>query len=1314
MDFYKIKERVGKNKVVEIYPDFQVGPSKDLMVRGKSFYAIWDEAVGLWSTNELDVPRLVDQELYAYRDRRGLEGPAVVVKTLTDFSSGSWSAFMDYVKKAPDNSVTLDDKLTFADTVVKRTDYVSKRLPYSLKKGPCPAWTELSTTLYDPKQLEKIEWSIGAVLSGDSRNIQKFLVFYGEAGAGKSTILNVVQKLFEGYFVPFDARALTSSNNAFALEMFRNNPLVAIQHDGDLSRIEDNTKLNSVVSHELMSVNEKYKAPYKARMNCFLFMATNRPVKITDAKSGVIRRLIDVNPSGRRLEPKRYSVLMGQIGFELGEIAQHCLDVYWSLGKNYYNTYNPYEMILQTDVFFNFMEDSFNKFEDLPGISLKNAYAIYKNYCDESTVEFKLPMYKFREELKNYFENFDNIARVDGKQVRSYYSGFIKQKFLMTNELGRIDEDPLPLVLDSKKSLLDDMLSECKAQYAKPDETPEMVWRNVTTTLSDLDTKRLHYVKVPSNHIVIDFDLKDEEGNKSAQRNLEEASKWPPTYAEYSKGGAGIHLHYIYDGDTSKLKSVYSEGIEVKVFRGNSSLRRKLTMCNSIPVRTLTGGLPLKEEKVVNLNTVKSEEGLRKLIRRNLAKEIHPGTKPSIDFIKKILDDAYDSGMRYDVSNMRGKVLIFASKSTHHAEECVKLVSKMKFKSKDEADPPPGPNADYSDGRLAFFDVEVFPNLFLVNWKFEGEGTTVVRMINPSPADIEDLMKLKLIGFNCRRYDNHILYARYIGYTNEQLYKLSQSIISGGSGMFRESYDISYTDVYDFSSKKQSLKKFEIELGIHHQELGLPWDQPVPEELWSKVAEYCDNDVIATEAVFKARQADWTARKVLAALAGMTVNDTTNSLTTKIIFGGDKKPQAQFNYRKMGELPDGAYRLIDIPDVDPNYTVFDSMGRPIFPGYTYDAGVSTYRDEEVGEGGYVYAEPGVYRNVALLDIASMHPSSIVAENLFGDLYTGRFNDLLQARIHIKHREFDIARTMLDGKLAPFLDDESAASDLAQALKIAINSVYGLTSAKFDNPFRDIRNIDNIVAKRGALFMVNLKHEVQNRGFTVAHIKTDSIKIPDATPDIIQFVMDYGKAYGYNFEHEATYDRMCLVNDAVYIARYRGGKHDGEWTATGKEFQRPYIFKKLFSHEPIVFSDLCETFTVNSALYLDMNEGLEEGEHDYRFIGKAGCFAPVRKGKGGGLLMREKDGKYYAAAGTKGYRWLEAEYLEAAERTNDVDESYYILQADEAKDHIGEYVDFELFAGEEMWTPPCGDFKRNNCAECPNQKGGKCSAGYAID
>ena len=347
---------------------------------------------------------------------------------------------------------------------------------------------------------------------------------------------------------------------------------------------------------------------------------------------------------------------------------------------------------------------------------------------------------------------------------------------------------------------------------------------------------------------------------------------------------------------------------------------------------------------------------------------------------------------------------------------------------------------------------------------------------------------------------------------------------------------------------------------------------------------------------------------------------------------------------------------------------------PFFPGYTFDHGKSLYWGEEVGEGGYVYAEPGMYRAVALLDIASMHPSSIMDERLFGDIYTARFGDILAARLAIKHGEFEKAEKMLDGKLAPYLKDKDAAKNLAQALKIAINSVYGLTSAGFDNPFRDKRNIDNIVAKRGALFMVNLKHAVQDQGFTVAHIKTDSIKIPNATPEIIKFVMDYGKEYGYTFEHEATYDRMCLVNDAVYIARYE----DGKWTATGTQFQVPYVFKKLFSREPIEFDDLCETKSVSTALYLDMNEGLPEDAHNYKFVGRVGRFSPIKSGCGGGLLLRKTDKGYSAATGSKGYRWMESEEVKKLGKEKDVDRSYYDRLVDEAVETISQYGDFEQF------------------------------------
>ena len=901
LDFLMISRRSTK-KGVEIYPKFIIKNSSDLMIRGGDFYAIWIEEKGLWSTDEQDAIRLIDKELenYLKEHEQYLDGQ-ISVKYMWDAESGTIDSWHKYCQKQMRDSYhTLDDTLIFSNTKTTKEDYASKSLNYPLEPGDYSAWDKLISTLYTPEERHKIEWSIGSIVTGESRYLQKFMVFYGSAGTGKSTILNIVQKLFEGYYSVFDARALGSSSNSFALEAFKSNPLVAIQHDGDLSRIEDNTRLNSLVSHELMTVNEKFKAAYTNRFNCFLYMGTNKPVKITDAKSGLIRRLIDVSPSGNKLKRHEYNDVMNRINFELGAIACHCADVY-NDNPGFYDDYIPISMMGASNDFYNFILDSYPVFRDEDGVTLKCAWEMYKTYCEDAKVPYPMSRRVFKEELRNYFRDYqERYTTKDGDRVRSYYVGFRTDKF------EEVEEDDEPEIVTKpeigyftyEKSIFDEYCSDCPAQLATEQGTPMYKWDNVKTTLKDINTKELHYVKVPENHIVIDFDIPDENGDKCLERNLEAASKWPPTYGEYSKSGQGVHLHYIYSGDPKKLSSIYSDHIEVKVYTGKSSLRRKLSKCNGLPIATISSGLPLKgEDKVVNFDVVKTEKGIRTLIKRNLRKEIHPGTKPSIDFIYKILEDAYNSDLIFDVSDMKPAVLSFAASSTHQADYCIKLVKKMQFKSK-EVD---NHVVKESEDKMIFYDIEVFPNLFLVNWKFEGEDQKVVRMINPKPMQIEELLRFRLVGFNCRRYDNHIMYARMMGYTNEQLYKLSQNIITQGKGFFGEAYNLSYTDVYDFAAKKQSLKKWEIELGIHHQELGLPWDQPVPEERWVEVAEYCDNDVIATEAVFNALKGDFTARKILADLAGMTVNDTTNSLTTRIIFGKERHPKLVYTDLATGE-----------------------------------------------------------------------------------------------------------------------------------------------------------------------------------------------------------------------------------------------------------------------------------------------------------------------------------------------------------------------------------------------------------------------------
>ena len=327
LDFVKLTAKMNKTGNVEVSPSFKVIRSKDLMIRGNSFYSIWDENLQKWSTDEFDAINIIDQVTIKYaKEKYGDDAIPQLLINADNCLIDKWKKYCQ--KQAINNYKALDETLIFSNMEKKRENYSSRQLNYPLERGNHSSWDRLLEVLYSDEEAHKIEWAIGSIVSGDSRWIQKFMVFYGSAGTGKSTILNIVQMLFEGYYAVFDAKALGSNNNSFALESFKSNPLVAIQHDGDLSRIEDNTKLNSLVSHEEMTINEKFKSVYTNSFKAFLMMGTNKPVKITDAKSGLIRRLIDVSPTGNKLSPREYKTIMEKIPFELSGIAHHCLDVY--------------------------------------------------------------------------------------------------------------------------------------------------------------------------------------------------------------------------------------------------------------------------------------------------------------------------------------------------------------------------------------------------------------------------------------------------------------------------------------------------------------------------------------------------------------------------------------------------------------------------------------------------------------------------------------------------------------------------------------------------------------------------------------------------------------------------------------------------------------------------------------------------------------------------------------------------------------------------------------------------------------------------
>lgn len=1251
LDFYQIcVEEQANNRwknTVTVRPEFLYGRTKDLVCKGGDFYAFWDGET--WVTELNSLIQHVDDELAlaSKEAKEKSEGKVINTKYFRRHSSNVMNEFQKYTGNSTQSNALFNGRIFFADEHTKREDYSTAKLPYSPVEGDAPAFRELLYTLYHDSEATKILWFMGALLTNNMYNIQKFMFLYGGKGTGKGTILKIFKKVFEGYWAPIDLAHLTGTSE-FATSGIKEIPLL-IDDDCDISKIHNDAHLLKLTGHEPLTVNNKYSKMYEVEFTGLLVAASNQRFKVRNIDSGITRRAVTVEPSGDKLKPVKYREIMKKIDFELPYIANMAIEMFNSLGPDYYEDYIDVAMMENTDHFYAFVKDNAKLLGDR--VTLVRAAELYKAYLDDIGYDTKGYKLKCKQELMRYYKEFHNRKKIDGNSLYNVYID-LKWDVLFPEDVEvDYDEVETSLAMNSSESYFDHYAKDYQAQYTTKDGTPKKKWVDVTSVLSDIDTTKLHFVRLPLNHIVVDFDLKGPDGEKSLELNRKAASTFPKTYAEVSKSGNGLHLHYIWDGNPSELSSLYSEGIEVKVFTGASSLRRKFTLSNGYDEIThISAGLPLKKEVKKMLERVDdivwTEKKLRTIITRNLRKEYHDHTRPSVDFIVKVLTEAKEAGVKYDVEDLREDIYIFAERSSNQAKYCMDAVRNLTYSTIEDDQEFIDTVQSRSTGvvpdeELYFYDVEVFPNVLIVCYKRFGDPT-IHKMINPSPEEIEWLLRKPLVGYNNTRYDNHILYCAMLSNTNNtHIYQTSQRIVTGNgkAGLFGPAYELSYMDLYEVTTNKQSLKKWEIQLGLKHDEFEHPWDQPLDESLWDRAAEYCGNDVYATEEVFKAIKADYIARQILADMSGLSINTKTQRHAAKILFGEDKRPQDKFVYTDLST---------------------------IFPGYKYEFGKSEFMGEDPSEGGYVYSEPGVYQNVGVFDVASMHPTSAIELNYFGP-YTKNYKDILDTRLHIKHMELDVVKTLLGGKLKKYVEmvenRDITAKDLSYALKIVVNIVYGMSSAKFDNPFRHPDNVDNIIAKRGALFMILAKHKIQELGYTVAHIKTDSIKVPNVDDKVTKFIFDLGEQYGYKFEMEHIYESMALVNKSTLIAKYQ---EDGEtvWEAVGAQFAEPYVYKTLFTKEPLEAKDLFITKQVKSKMYL--------GDE---FIGKVGLFYPSKTGY---ELLKEQERKgeikLDAVTGTKGYLWRKA-----SDFTDqyDIDMEYYTALCIEAIEDIKKVGNIDL-------------------------------------
>lgn len=1249
-DFVRIvKNRVGNRSDGEIYQmsiDFNVGHLRDVVIQGGNFTAFYNYDTHFWES-KASFYKYARALLYeeAEKERQLHPDQTILVQDPQHLSS-KVPTKIDALCKAceTENAILFNQKIFFHGELPEREDYATKTMPYERYVGntdeACPNYDELMSVLYSPEDRTMIEWLAGCALCGDGDRVDKFIYLEGEPGSGKSTILNIVEQVLGPYGASIKAEEFASSNSPFATAQMKKAPLLGIQHDGDLSKIETNTILNNIISHEPIEINEKYAKTFYIRLRTLLIIASNNALRLTDSYSGLLRRALDPVPTGKLIPNDKYNKLVGAIQYELAGICARWIDVYRSLGTRAYGPYRSTRIVRNGNALGYWVERNRDIEWSRSGeCYLSTEYSLYRAYCDGTSTK---PISKslFERQLHFFWEmSADETQDNSVKDV--HFMDYAWKRRAFTKPVYRlyVDKSDTPKECEflsftvSSDAEFAKLCSECPAQYATESGTPKASWDTVTTKLSNIVSTELHYVRPQLQHIVIDLDCRDSGGGKSLNAAISVINELglPPTYGELSKSGQGVHLHYIYDGDPTTLTNLIRENVEVKVFVGKSSLRRKFSYSNGLPVSHVSSGIPLKDKKEdVAGKEIEDEDHLRNIIKKGLRGE-YGSHIVTIQFIDYMLKKAVAQGLVYDLESYRVDLMAYALKSTHHANELPAVVEKMPLHNGAKEKP------------IIIFDFEVFPNYNCLGWKIKGEKQRNIERF-PSPQTLQDFLdKYRIAGFNNLGYDNIIWYTLMQGASPYEVYKVSKAIITRDKSLRipRSVKSLSYTDIYDFCNTKQSLKKWEVQLGIHHQECPYDWDQPLPEEAWDVVDRYCLNDVEASEAVWDANENDWVTRQLLAFLTGMTVNDTTNSLTAKLIFGEDTHPQSEFIYTDLSDT---------------------------FPGYAYEVKngkcVSYFHGRTIGEGGYVVGSPGWHTMVGVRDVESMHPTSTIELGLFGK-YTARYKYLVDVRKAAKNGREEEIKAAYDGRLYEFMTEKNLSyKTLSKSLKVPINAVYGCTSAKFDNIFKDPRNVDNIVAKRGELMMVSLEDELRAIGVAPTHVKTDSIKLDNYTQELDDKVVEFGKKYGYKFTIEEFYTTFCLFDKAQYIAY---DACTGKWDSRGKLFDKNgLVFKKLFGLD-VKESDYLETKqSLSGPLYI--------GD---QFVGKNANIVFVKEQYGKPMSCK-RDDKFVSVTGTKGLFVMEYEEALQKDFWNILDYDYYDSQVEKAKAMVEKYVPWDVF------------------------------------
>ena len=81
-------------------------------------------------------------------------------------------------------------------------------------------------------------------------------------------------------------------------------------------------------------------------------------------------------------------------------------------------------------------------------------------------------------------------------------------------------------------------------------------------------------------------------------------------------------------------------------------------------------------------------------------------------------------------------------------------------------------------------------------------------------------------------------------------------------------------------------------------------------------------------------------------------------------------------------------------------------------------------------------------------------------------------------------------------------------------------------------------------------------------------------------------------------------------------------------------------------------------------------------------------------------MRKQGEKYYAAANSTGYRWVESEAVASESNRDNIDLSFYRNLVDKMVDEMNKFGDFEWFVSDDPYIPAPKEQKMDDFMNIP--------------